>query len=419
MNQKALLAVFSIALFSAALTSEVKAVSENNCLACHSRLMKKFSAPARLFAKDVHAGEGLICSDCHGGNPAQTTWHGRKNPAQGFFGKPDPVEIPAFCNLCHGNAEYMKKFNPTLPVDQLVKYRTSRHGILLLEKGDTKAANCVSCHGVHDMRKVNDPAGSVYAVNLPLTCARCHSDSSYMATYGIPTNQYRDFASSVHGVALLERGDLGAPACNDCHGNHGAIPPQVENISQVCGLCHANNAKLYRESFHASIFETLGSPGCETCHGNHRIVHPEESFLGPGEKSVCVSCHQDSPPDSGFAVGLSMKSILDSLAGSCDSVTALVDKAERIGMETSELRLLLRDVRQSLIESRTMIHSFTTLEVRKTAAPGIGLALEIRAGAVQLLAEHLKRRWWLGGLSLVLLALILGLYLKIREIETE
>jgi hypothetical protein len=114
-----------------------------------------------------------------------------------------------------------------------------------------------------------------------------------------------------------------------------------------------------------------------------------------------------------------MKSILDSLAGSCDSVTALVDKAERIGMETSELRLLLRDVRQSLIESRTMIHSFTTLEVRKTAAPGIGLALELRAGAVQLLAEHLKRRWWLGGLSLVLLALILGLYLKIREIETE
>ena len=39
MNQKALLTVFSIALFSAALTSEVKAVSENNCLACHSRLI--------------------------------------------------------------------------------------------------------------------------------------------------------------------------------------------------------------------------------------------------------------------------------------------------------------------------------------------------------------------------------------------
>jgi hypothetical protein len=38
----------------------------------------------------------------------------------------------------------------------------------------------------------------------------------------IPHNQYEKFARSVHGIALLKKHDSGAPACNICHGNHGA-----------------------------------------------------------------------------------------------------------------------------------------------------------------------------------------------------
>ena len=65
-----------------------------------------------------------------------------------------------------------------------------------------------------------------------------------MKEYGIPTDQYEKYSKSVHGVALLQKHDLGAPACNKCHGNHGATPPGVESISKVCGTCHALNADL-------------------------------------------------------------------------------------------------------------------------------------------------------------------------------
>ena len=419
MNLKAVLTVFSVALLSlAALNSEAKAAAENNCLDCHSRLIEKNSAPAKLYERDVHAAAGLICSDCHGGDPGIKEQHGRKDPKRGFLGSPALWEIPAFCNRCHGDASYMRSFNPSLPVDQLVKYRTSRHGELLLTQQDIKAANCVSCHSVHDMRPAGDPSSTVYPVNLPKTCGRCHADAEYMAPYGIFTNQYEQFAGDVHGVALLERGDIGAPACNDCHGNHGAIPPEVANISQVCGLCHANNEKIFRESSHAPIFEMLESPECETCHGNHGITHPEESLLGAGKNSVCGLCHEPSPEDTGFALGLSMKSTLDSLTGLLSSATQQLEKAEQRGMEVSELKLSMHDVRQSIIETRTMVHSFDDAMVNNTASPGIERALEVRSGALQLLAEHQKRRWWLGGATIVVLGLIVGLYLKLREIET-
>jgi len=238
-----------------------------------------------------------------------------------------------------------------------------------------------------------------------------------MAEYAIATDQYPEYAASVHGVALLERGDVGAPACNDCHGNHGAVPVEAADIFQVCGMCHANNEKLYRESFHSSIFEELEMPGCETCHGNHAVAHPDESMLGAGDNSACGKCHEQSEDDAGFALGLNMKKELDSLSMSFATATRLVENAEQQGMETSELSFNLRDIRQALIRSRTAVHTFDDTAVADLTKGGIELAARVTQSARKLLDEHGKRRWWLGGATLVLLAMILGLYLKLRAIE--
>lgn len=415
MKVKFLLITLAVASFTA--NQNALGANDNNCMACHAKLMKKYSAPVKLYSRDIHGQVGLICTDCHGGDPSRERRHDRSDPAQAFIGAPSPEQIPAFCNRCHGDAGYMRGFNPSLPVDQLVKYRTSRHGQLLLEKGDTRAANCVSCHSVHNIHRAKDPGSSVYDKNIPETCAGCHSDKDYMAEYDIPTDQYEEYGASVHGVALLERGDVGAPACNDCHGNHGAIPVEVADISQVCGMCHVNNERLYRESFHSSIFEELEMPGCETCHGNHAVAPPDESMLGEGDNSACGKCHEQSEDDPGFVLSLSMKKELDSLSTSFDFATRLVEKAGQQGMEISELSLSLRDIRQSAIKARTTVHTFDDLAVAEQAGPGIELAAQVAESARKLHVEHQKRRWWLGGATLVLLAVILGLYLKLRAIE--
>ncbi|MFH1070665.1 MAG: cytochrome c3 family protein [Candidatus Glassbacteria bacterium] len=394
------------------------AAQEVQCVKCHSRLMKRYATPARLYDRDVHSVVGLVCSDCHGGDPAKPTRHDRKNPAEGFIGTPRPAEVPGFCNRCHGNADYMRSYNPSLPVDQLEKYRTSKHGQLLLEQGDEKVATCTSCHSVHDIRRVNEPGAPVYPLNVAATCGRCHSDAEYMAPYGIPTDQYAQYAGSVHGQALLQRGDLAAPVCNDCHSNHGAQPVEVSHISQVCGMCHVNNEKLYRESFHSQIFEDLNSPACETCHGNHGIARPDESMLGLGDKSACGACHPQEADDPGFSVSLAMKSSMDSLTGALTVTAELVRQAEQQGMETSELEISLREMRQSHIQARTMVHTFDSTQVASTVKPGLELGVKIDDGARSLLAEHDRRRWWLAGATSVLLLVIAGLYLKLKEVES-
>ena len=71
----------------------------------------------------------------------------------------------------------------------------------------------------------------------------------------LPTSQLADYQKSVHYAALTRDNDLSAPTCNDCHGNHGAAPPGVGAVTNVCGTCHAVFAEKFATSVHAQIFD--------------------------------------------------------------------------------------------------------------------------------------------------------------------
>jgi hypothetical protein len=259
------------------------------------------------FTNDIHYSFGLSCQDCHGGNPDPKLGQDpfgamdkdyKPNP---YRGAPARGQIPDFCGRCHANADYMKRFKPEERVDQLSEYWTSRHGILL-KAGDTNVATCVDCHGVHSIRAPSDGQSSVYPTAVAETCKRCHADPKRMAGYKLPNgqplpiNQYALWRQSVHAKALLEKGDLSAPTCNDCHGNHGAVPPRVTSIVFVCGQCHAREAELFRGSpkqkgfaaHNQKYFSQMGKAGCATCH---KAPDPASSVTGVGELSECVTCH--------------------------------------------------------------------------------------------------------------------------------
>ncbi len=77
------------------------------------------------------------------------------NPAKGWVGKAKGKEVVAMCARCHSNPEFMKKYNPSLRVDQAELYWTSVHGQRLKE-GNTKPATCTSCHSAHSIYKPDD-----------------------------------------------------------------------------------------------------------------------------------------------------------------------------------------------------------------------------------------------------------------------
>lgn len=266
-----------------------KPLPVSSCVACHGLLAGRLQEAVASWSSDVHAAAGLGCESCHGGDGSarlSDDAQAAMDPKKGFRSAPDRLHVPEFCGVCHADAVYMKKFNPQARVDQLAEYRTSVHG-KLNAKGDPEPATCIDCHGVHGIRPVTSPESAAYATNVPKTCARCHSDAAKMARYGIPTNQYDEYRLSVHAAALLDGGDTAAPACNDCHGNHGASPPGVSSVAHVCGQCHGREATLFEASFKKELFAQMEVGECSVCHHHHKVRHPTpDLFHGPSEPQV-------------------------------------------------------------------------------------------------------------------------------------
>src|SRR5664279_3735523 len=264
--------------------------STNSCLDCHSALPDPIGVSAEKFSQDIHAQKGLTCASCHGGDATSDDPDKTMSRKAGWKGKIERKQVPQLCGSCHSDPAYIRQFNPSLRTDQLGQYRTSVHG-KRLAAGDTKVAVCTDCHSVHDLRPPSDPRSTVNPVNVAKTCSRCHSDAAYMKQYGIPTDQYANYSTSVHHDALAVRGDLSAPTCTTCHGNHGATPPGVDKVQNVCANCHVFQAQMYAKSTHSKVFQDKGLPGCVVCHTNHGIHMPSDAMLGTGQGGVCMRCH--------------------------------------------------------------------------------------------------------------------------------
>ncbi len=348
------------------------------------------------------------CVTCHGVHDIRSVSDPRSPVSH--------LNVNATCGKCHSSAVFMRAYNPALPIDQAEKYKTSVHG-MKLAKGDAKVAVCSSCHGSHDILKAVDAKSHVNALNLPATCGACHADAAYMKGYDISTDQLADFSSSVHGKALLEKHDLGAPSCNDCHGNHGAAPPDVESISKVCGTCHAMNASLFAESPHKNAFDALGLPECETCHGNHAIVNATDALLGVSDGAVCSRCHSESDNARGYAVAALMRIRIDSLERAEMRADSLVSNAEQKGMEISEAKFRLREIRQARLLSRTAVHAFNEAKFAEVVDEGIAKAGLVADQGQESIDEYYFRRYGLGIATLIITILAFALWTYIRRIE--
>lgn len=378
------------------------------CVACHSQQSDEhLSQPAKDFPSDVHAGLGFGCLDCHGRAAGAVA-------PSAFLGKPTRQEIPALCGRCHSDAAFMRQYNPSLRVDQVAEYRTSVHGRRLFGENDTSVAVCVSCHPAHAIRPASDPASSVHPLNVAATCGRCHADSVRMASYGIPTDQERLYETSVHWTWMHEKNDLSAPTCNDCHGNHGAAPPGVSSVRAVCGQCHGVMETFFTGSGHHEYFVNADLPGCATCHSNHAILHPTDSLLVTAAHSVCTKCHTDHDTSAVFAV---MQTLIDSLEAARTKATTTLEEAENLGMEVSDAQFQLEDATNDLIQARTAIHSFSTDSVAARVHAGLTVTSQAQVRGRQALHEHLFRRQGLAVSVGLILILIAGLALKIRQLE--
>lgn len=397
------------------------AQKEESCVTCHRTLgevAENLASPAKKWDDDVHHSRGLGCVSCHGGDPsAAVSQEADKamDPKKGFVARPARKAMAEFCGKCHSDAAFMKTFNPAARVDQVAEYRTSVHGAKNAA-GDEKVATCINCHGVHGVQPVSSPKSPAYPTNVPETCGGCHGDAALMSSYGLKGNPPEEWKKSVHGEALLVKGDLSAPACNDCHGNHGAIPPGVTSLAFVCGQCHGREAMLFRESFKKKLFDESGASECITCHSNHEIHHPTDRLIGTGTGTVCSQCH--SPGDTCDVQSVEIRKSIDAYVKALDEARDVLGRAERAGMEVSgSVFSLKKEGVSGLVETRALIHSFDTARLTKRAEDGMQVVAKARQEGEAALEEVQFRRKGLA-VSLVFIGVLLaGLWLKIREVD--
>lgn len=244
-----------------------KGVSNEDCVTCHDNIKLE------EFNKSVHAGD--LCTSCHSGIA--------KIPHADRLARVD-------CGNCHTMEAQV--------------YHVSDHGRAV--QYGVPAASCLDCHGSpHSIVSSRDSASPSYRLNIPQTCAKCHEDEKKMAQFNLLEEKpYVSYAETVHGRALLEKGQTSAAVCTDCHGSHNLSAPGNPtskiyrfNVPQTCGKCHENVLNAYLRSIHGKAMSkgVRDAPVCTDCHGEHNIKsrkNPKSSVYPTAiSEKTCGQCH--------------------------------------------------------------------------------------------------------------------------------
>lgn len=406
----ALAALASLVLAGAAAAGEPAPVESSCTTHCHG-------LESTEYRKSVHQ-RALACTDCHGGDSTATRDKEKSHdPAKGFVGKIGREKIPALCGDCHADAVRMAPYG--LPTDQLAHYKTSNHGKAFFGKGDTTVAVCTDCHGAHEILTPRDPRARTAGVHQPETCGKCHSDPARMTPHGKGTDAVERFKSGVHGKALLEERTRGAPSCSDCHGSHGAAPPGVRDVAQVCGHCHVNTEEQYRKSPHEKAGDQMSCRachqkeqggqylrgGCTACHDHHAVAHPDEAMLKGAQVGHCGHCHRQ--PEAG--VDAFVKTLVDGtarLAEKMKDTRARIEHAKERSLFIKGEATHLHESERTLVSVRPLAHSLDRAAVEAQLEEGV----QRQERTVETIAKEMNalRDRKILAVALVFLLLLLG-----------
>ncbi len=231
---------------------QTKLNQQKLCLSCHldDPKIRARTTPSAGFIKSyeesVHGmalskgnDKAPSCIDCHNHHDIENS-----NSSTSSINK---INVPNTCGKCH--TEIAKQ------------YKESIHGVVLLQKGMTEAPSCTDCHGEHNILAPSNPKSPVAYENLSSqVCSRCHSSMRLSQKFGLPSNRYKTYVDSYHGLAL-KGGSTVVANCSSCHGVHNIKPSSdptsltnKNNLAKTCGKCHPGaNQNFTKGKIHVTM----------------------------------------------------------------------------------------------------------------------------------------------------------------------
>lgn len=266
------------------------------CQNCHEEASEQYQSHGR--SQRGNCADIPSCASCHGDHNIL--------PSDMKNSMVNAGNIATTCGKCHEDIDLVNRYQ--IFVDHPVElYEKSVHG-KATGRGDTKAATCNDCHSTggtsHEIYPPDDPRSSIYHLNIPETCGKCHAEET------------KAYWEGIHGQ-LAKKGKANAPVCTNCHGEHGIISPSdplspvsKHNVAAAtCEPCHEStilndrlgmgNGKVssYVDSYHGlkSSAGDLHVANCESCHGAHRILPSSDSTSTIYPKNLAKTCGQCHP----------------------------------------------------------------------------------------------------------------------------
>lgn len=134
------------------------------CGNCHGEIVEQFEKSIHGIALANGVLESPTCTDCHGEHQIIEPEDEDSPVAAGNVS----AEV---CAPCHSSVRMSEKFG--MRSQRVNQYLDSYHG-LAVSFGSVEAANCASCHGVHDILPSSNPESMIHPGNLAETCGSCH-----------------------------------------------------------------------------------------------------------------------------------------------------------------------------------------------------------------------------------------------------
>jgi len=265
-----------------------------NCATCHAEEQKQYDSGFHAKALKAGVGQAARCVDCHG--PAHEIL-----PASDPNSRVSHVNVPKTCGTCHGKTSVMQ--NTGISTAPFNSYQDSVHG-KAVAGGSGKAAVCSDCHGAHDIRPASDATSPIFKTNIPNTCAKCHESqkSEFMQSiHGKAVavgNMHAPVCTDCHGIHTIKRPEdpnssvngenLARNTCAQCH--------QSVKLTKEFGI-PGNRASTYFASYHGLATE-MGSKkaaNCASCHGVHNILPPSDPNSTVNPKNLVATCGKCHP----------------------------------------------------------------------------------------------------------------------------
>lgn len=134
------------------------------CGKCHDGVSQVFATSVHGRAIAHGNDRAPVCTDCHGIHLIKAHIDPTSSVAAQNIAR-------TACGQCHGNVQLTKELG--ISGARVRSYEESYHG-LAKRLGSAEAANCASCHGVHNILPASDPRSTINKSNVAETCGKCH-----------------------------------------------------------------------------------------------------------------------------------------------------------------------------------------------------------------------------------------------------